>query len=202
MSSRTEGGLAGNDDELIRLVLVRSSRDDGANPKTFASSLATAASRRVWERLLMPDGKPFPNFKAFLLADREDGGVGLAPGQLEHAAKLAGQETYELVAMVLREEHPIAPERTRGRPEKNSGTIISNPNRDTDYILARLKRDDPTLADRVVRGEITANAAAREKGWRKERILVTSPEHVAVALRRIMPPPDLSRLVELLKEGA
>ena len=35
--------------------------------------------------------------------------------------------------------------------------------------LARLRRDDPDLAARVERGELTANKAAVDKGWRKKR---------------------------------
>jgi hypothetical protein len=38
-----------------------------------------------------------------------------------------------------------------------------------EYIKARLRRDDPALAARVERGELTANAAAVAKGWRKKR---------------------------------
>ena len=33
--------------------------------------------------------------------------------------------------------------------------------------LARLRRDDPEMAERVGRGELSANAAAVAKGWRK-----------------------------------
>jgi hypothetical protein len=36
-----------------------------------------------------------------------------------------------------------------------------------EYTLARLRRDDPELAARVERGELSANAAAVQKGWRK-----------------------------------
>jgi hypothetical protein len=59
-----------------------------------------------------------------------------------------------------------------------------------EYIKARLRRDDPALAARVERGELTANAAAVAKGWRKtptrvERMLrdwreATEDERVAV----------------------
>jgi hypothetical protein len=69
---------------------------------------------------------------------------------------------------------------------------------DADYITARLKRDDPELAERVVRGEVTPNAAAREKGWRKPRIVLSSPERVAASLRRYLPRDALLRLAELL----
>lgn len=33
------------------------------------------------------------------------------------------------------------------------------------YTLARLRRDDPETAERVERGELSANAAAVAKGW-------------------------------------
>jgi hypothetical protein len=36
------------------------------------------------------------------------------------------------------------------------------------YIKARLRRDDPDPAARVERGELTANAAAVAKGWRRK----------------------------------
>ena len=35
------------------------------------------------------------------------------------------------------------------------------------YTLARLRRDDPDMALRVEAGELSANAAAVAKGWRK-----------------------------------
>lgn len=38
-----------------------------------------------------------------------------------------------------------------------------------DHWLARLRRDDPELAVRVERGELSAHAAAIAKGWRKPR---------------------------------
>jgi hypothetical protein len=54
------------------------------------------------------------------------------------------------------------------------------------------------MAHRVVSGEISAYAAAREKGWRKPRIVVSSPERVADSLRKHMSTDDLARLVALL----
>lgn len=67
-----------------------------------------------------------------------------------------------------------------------------------DSILARLKRDNPDLAQRVIRGEITANAAARIMGWRKPRVLLTSPESVARKLREFFTEEELNELKELL----
>jgi hypothetical protein len=53
-----------------------------------------------------------------------------------------------------------------------------------EHIKARLHRDDPELLARVERGELTANAAAVEMGWRKKR---TPYDEVASAWKRCSP---------------
>jgi hypothetical protein len=67
--------------------------------------------------------------------------------------------------LLLEEIKPIG---SRGRPEagteKPCDTNI-RPDR-VEHVVARLKREDPDLAARVVNGELTPNAAARAKGWR------------------------------------
>jgi hypothetical protein len=63
---------------------------------------------------------------------------------------------------------------------------------------------DPEAADlaaRVVGGQMSANAAAREMGWRHPRIVVSSPTAVAAALRKHMSRDDLARLIAILQEG-
>lgn len=64
------------------------------------------------------------------------------------------------IERVWRDEVPVARE-SAGRPAGNeSGTCITNRgNASADSILARLKRDNPDLAQQVINGEITANAA-------------------------------------------
>lgn len=64
------------------------------------------------------------------------------------------------VARLIAEEVPVA--RTAGRPPGNESATHITGKRDSTAIVARLKRDDPELAERVVNGEMTANAAARE----------------------------------------
>lgn len=66
--------------------------------------------------------------------------------------------------------------------------------------LARLKRDHPDLAQQVIDGELTANAAARQLGWRKPRVLLTSPQQVAVKLRDHYNREDLAELARLICE--
>jgi hypothetical protein len=83
----------------------------------------------------------------------------------------------------------IEPALSPGRPDENmSGTHVRQDSHTAEAITARLKRDDPELAEKVVRGEISPNAAAREKGWRKPRIILSTPERVADSIRKHMPP--------------
>ena len=57
-----------------------------------------------------------------------------------------------------------------GRPPKdNDGDYrhLRERRGTVEYTLARLRRDDPDMAARVEPGELSANAAAVAKGWRK-----------------------------------
>lgn len=77
-----------------------------------------------------------------------------------------------------------------------SATHVARQDRhDADAVIARLKRDDPAMADRVVSGELSPNAAARQKGWRYPRILVTSPESVAKSLRKHLSHEQIHELI-------
>jgi hypothetical protein len=54
-----------------------------------------------------------------------------------------------------------------GRGNKASDNVTSFRGNSATYTLKRLKRDRPDLLERVTAGELSANAAAREAGWRK-----------------------------------
>lgn len=69
--------------------------------------------------------------------------------------------------------------------EKNEGdniTLVSNPRgTSATHTLKRLKRDNPELAERVVNGDLSANAAAIEAGFRKPTITLQSSNPVRAA---------------------
>lgn len=68
-----------------------------------------------------------------------------------------------------------------------------------DYTLARLKRDRPDLAERVMREELSANAAAIEAGFRERKIPIPlDPERAAAALKRHFKGDDFERLLTFL----
>jgi len=53
------------------------------------------------------------------------------------------------------------------------------------YTLKRLKRDHPELAQAVINGELSTNAAAIQAGFRKPSITINpDPESAATAIRR------------------
>ena len=58
-----------------------------------------------------------------------------------------------------------------GRGHKTDG-ITTRLTNDQTYAIKRLKRDNPELAERVVRGELSAHAAAIEAGFRKRLVQV------------------------------
>jgi hypothetical protein len=56
----------------------------------------------------------------------------------------------------------------KARADQGGGCHLDRKEMNTvEHIKARLRRDDPELLARVEAGELTANAAAVAKGWRK-----------------------------------
>ena len=188
-----------SDARLLLEQLRIETRKDGASPKSFALLLRRVFEERAWKQ------EGFATFRAYVKAD-EPYGLGMTEERLLDAARLAGVEP--LARSLLYEE--ADPELPHGGDRRSAdfqvrGTKLNASGTDqAGYIVARLTRDagrDPgaaTLAAKVISGEVTPNAAAREKGWRKPRIVLSSPERVAESLRRHMPREAILRLVELL----
>ena len=191
---------------------------DGASPAGALELLAALVEDQTWERLTDAKGRSFKGRFRDFVETRSPFGLGYDPDQLPKVLALRHphesvpdvayrmatmrKEVQTLLVAEISAAFPLGGDR-RSDGFQNSGTD-SKPNRETaEHIISRLKRPteqggDPDLAERVVRGEITPNAAAREKGWRKPRILLSTPENIAESLRRYLPREALSRLIELL----
>ena len=156
----------------------------------------------AWREFTTPNGFPVRHrtFHDFVTADRWDG-LGTSRDALVGWVREQDPDVASAVERAWREEVPAAL-KSAGRPSgngsatTNSGQSITG--KTADGILARLKRDDPETAQKVINGELTANAAARSKGWRKPRILLTSPESIANGLRKHLTADELNELKELL----
>lgn len=191
---------------------------DGASPAGALDLLAAIIEDRTWERLTDARGHSFEGrFREFVEA-RTPFGLGFDADQLpkviglRHPHESTPRVAERMAAMraaVSREllaEIPAAGQAIHAGPGRGNKTeratlgFIDSRSETAERTVRRLKRDDPELAERVVSGEITPNAAAREKGWRKPRIVLSTPERIAESLRRWMPREALSRLAELLTE--
>jgi hypothetical protein len=188
---------------------------DGASPAGALELLAAIIEDRTWERVSDAKGRSFRGrFREFVEA-RTPFGLGFDADQLpkviglRHPHESTPRVAERMAAMraavseELRAEIQVAfPVGTPGHGPNVRATPIrasNSSNADTERrVIARLKRDDPALADRVVRGEVTPNAAAREKGWRKPRIVVSTPERIADSLRKYMTADDIAKLIALL----
>jgi hypothetical protein len=92
------------------------------------------------------------------------------------------------VRKMLRQDIPVLATHGGNRPTINQ---VDNINltvggSDPAYVVARLKRDDPALAEQVVNGELSANAAAIKAGIKRPRaqILVDNPDDAIRGLRK------------------
>lgn len=111
--------------------------------------------------------------------------VGLSPEAVE---ALLDRSMFKAAAATVRQllREGIAPAReAKGGPipANSSDTTVSEGDRDSTYVVARLKRDDPALAAQVVDGTLTPNAAAIKAGIRHKYARVrTDDPHRAIAV--------------------
>lgn len=212
MSSRTVGNHDISPEAMQAYRAAKALHRDGGSPASVFALLATIVEDRTWERLHSNSGEPFGSFTAFVEA-AEPGGLGTSRAELVKLLALRhphedGPEWRERgpwlrteVARLLAEDVPAAGD--IGRPTRNVRATHNSAGTGPDSVsrvTARLKRDDPALAARVVAGDITPNAAARQKGWRKPRIVLTSPASVAVRVRQHFTPGQVAELRALLDD--
>lgn len=189
-------------------------RRDGGSPGSALEGLAAIVEDETWRKV--PSGpsrpEPFTSFRRFVEANPPFG-LGYSIKQLRALLQLQhpGEGATEIrermdvmrseVARLIADD--IIPAQNVGRPEASSNVHATNINRSdsSEYVVARLKRDDPALAEEVASGRMTANAAARAKGWRKPRVVLTSPESIASALRKHLDADDIASLIRLLLSG-
>jgi hypothetical protein len=144
-----------------------------------------------------------PSFRAFVEAGPPAG----LRGRLSQLLALCGDDD-DLRGRVQRaydeDIQPLAKHGTNQHGDSCGDNRVMSTGRQgnsRDYVIARLERDDPELAQRVKRGEITPTAASRQKGWKKPQITVSKPPAIARALRKHLSPDDLAALVRLLTDN-
>ncbi len=186
---------------------------DGGNLSHFLEGLAEAVEKEAWLQLGLsfqefisspaPDGLDIPleQFKAaYHIRHRKEK---YFPTAAEYYSKMRKK--------VLDQLNPELPKPTvgdgnpgpgRGNKTVNNVNRLRGGNSET-YALRRLKRDRPDLADKVLDGELSANAAAIEAGFRKRTITVTlEPRSIARTLARHLSEDQINDLIVALAGGA
>lgn len=156
----------------------------------------------LWREFKSPRGQEkHPSFEAFVKAPNP-GGLGA---------------TVELLQDLCRRRKDVldkidsATQRKHGGDHKSEDYRIKIDNIQLDKApsgtsesaaLRRLRKDRPDLHARVLDGELSANAAAVEAGFRKRTITVRTddPAKIAATLRRNLEPWTLYNVLKLLTE--
>lgn len=181
MAPRLIGNRALNHEEQLRLNLHADAHVDGVDPSRFLAQLAQAVRERAWERLTDADGHPL-DFRSFLAAPYPVGigaNVELVRRLLTLPQRREALPEHAAAMATLREEVErllLTPLPPHGKGAKRRGGVASsNPTpppararggTGREYTIRRLRRDAPELAERVLRGELSANAAAIQAGIR------------------------------------
>lgn len=182
MAPRLMGNRALNHEEQLLLNLHADAHVDGVDPSRFLAQLAQAVRERAWERLTDADGHPL-DFRSFLAAPYPVGiGSDVELVRLlltlphrrealpEHAAAMATlREEMERLLLTPLPPHGKGAKRRVGVANSNPTPPPARARGGTgrEYTIRRLRRDAPELAERVLRGELSANAAAIAAGIRR-----------------------------------
>jgi hypothetical protein len=114
-------------------------------------------------------------------------------GQVDMILKSVGEEGDKAIAAIKTEipdwDNLVATEAKRqvgviGPNGRHSTSSIIKGGTSSTYTIARLKRDNPELAERVVNGELSANKAAIQAGFRRPTIQVPADDYDA-AIRKV-----------------
>ena len=172
-------------DEELREHLLVTKRTSGGDPSLLLDLLAELLERKSWEQRKGRNGTPW-SFLRYVQTPFDDGGLGWDVEEVkniirfEHKREKEGvrhdpAKAAEMEAMRRKVRDLLNPEALNvGRPKKGDNVRITN-NKASDtesYAVRRLKRDRPELAEKVIEGEMSANAAAIKAGFRTKTVSV------------------------------
>jgi hypothetical protein len=154
-------------------------------------TLQNVIKERAWESRKDKSGRLFTSFEAFVTHHFWEG-LETSIDEL----RLYCRKHDEVLKLINTEVQPVEEygvnQHTGGDNVTSSSARGNNPT----YALKRLKRDRPDLADKVIAGELSANAAAIKAGFRKK---LTPYEQILKLLPKLSKS-ERRKLQQVLKE--
>lgn len=199
----TIGNAGMTEEERLVLALHVVARADGGTPGQFLETLEYITRDKTWKKrnqTLREMLEAPPPHGAGIKADDALRLIGFThPHEANNRDK---HKALEDMRRVVRDElHEKIGKHGGDRTETRQGNNITLKQRGTseDYTIRRLRRDRPDLADRVIAGELSANAAAIEAGFRVKRSAVAlDPESIAALVIRNLTVEQIEELIERL----
>ncbi len=179
-------------------------RSESSVPKTIRFMLSEFPDNEDgikynWQCFIIPDSGEEVRSESFLdfVTENPPRGLGTTIGKLEVWVKA---EMPDLLPILKDSKIPGLAE--HGGEREKGQVRITNMNKQTDtadYILARLKRDNPTLAQRLIDGEVTANEAAIMSGIRKKYVSVRcDPDGFIRKIKQVFSQEEVAYIIEEL----
>lgn len=206
-------------DQDPRMVLHSMKQSQGMQPRGAIRFLASIAENEKWRDLIDENGKPLTSFRQFLELPYPEG-CGIP---VSHALKIIevpvlGEEVSQEARDKWNAKRAVIRDALTealgdvGRPSENTekgynitlNTQASERGTSADYTLRRLKRDNPALAEKVIQGELSANAAAIKAGFRERSTNISyDPEKAVKKLRHMFDQETLYWIAsQLLDDGS
>jgi len=150
--------------------------------RTLPHAITLIIKQELWRGRTDKDGNEFKSFREFC-EYRIIWGL-----EIEYEKLRTYCSVDEECTRLLNEIEPALGEHGDGPGRGNkrgSNTTSFISDRGSNYNIRRLKRDHPELAQAVINGELSANAAAIQAGFRKPSLTISCDAHSAeAAIRR------------------
>lgn len=169
--------------------------------QTVPLILAKVIRKELWRNRKDQNGQPFTSFESFVAHKLWWGLESSIDDLLAYCRK--DEATRRLVLAAADRAMTMEEAGAKGGRGKKADSNTTSFNRGATYSLKRLKRDRPDLADKVIAGELSANAAAIEAGFRKKTITIPDdPVAITKALVRRFGVLDALRLADAIEHEA
>lgn len=141
---------------------------------------------------------PFPSFESFIEMPARNGGLGMTVRELLGLCvnDIAARDAIDRACQ--RSDNPGR----RTDLVDNVNKVLRPDGNSEAAALRRLRKDRPDLLERVLSGELTAHAAARQAGFRRQQqsVRMDDPDSAARTLKKFMSPEVRQELARLLRD--